>query len=180
VKRTARLTRPLFLAYSSALLACSDGSDTDEGVDRSAGFLEVAQDQPDHVCQQVDKLVERDVAYLTRLCTVMALASPPTGAEACVEERAECMDDPPQQCDLRGVEELPCPDATLGQFLDCMRGTIRRTKEIYADVTCDDTPAHAASLVSDASLELNVDPPSECEAFQRSCPAFFGALSSGM
>jgi hypothetical protein len=179
VKRKGRLTKPLSLTYSLALLGCSGGNETDDGVDRSASFLEVAQDQPDYVCKEVDKLVERDADYLTRLCTVTALASVPTEAETCVEDRATCMDDPPQQCDLRGVDELPCPDATVGMFLDCMRGTIRRTKEIYADVTCDDTPAQAASLVSEASLELNVEPPPECEQFKRNCPAFFGALSSG-
>jgi hypothetical protein len=155
--------------------ACTDGSQSSDGIDRSAKFADVSENQPDALCREVDRLRRNDAVYLSRLCTVLGAATAEIEGGTCAEHRTACSDDPPTECELSGIEELDCPEATVGMFLDCMQGVVRRTKELYADLTCDTPATEVVSLLSDTAEELNVNPPPECEDFQRSCPAFFEA-----
>jgi hypothetical protein len=162
-------------AFAMLVCACSDGSQSADGIDRSAKFAEVSENQPDALCREVERLRHDDAVYVSRLCTVLGATSAEIEGGTCAEQRAACSDDLPTQCEFSDIEDVDCPEATVGMFLDCMQGSVRRIKELYADVTCDTPATEVIDLLSDTAEELNRSPPPECEDFQRSCPAFFEA-----
>jgi hypothetical protein len=163
-------------AFAVLACACSDGSQSGDGIDRSAKFVDVAIGQPDALCNEVEQLGRNDAVFLSRRCTALGATTAAIEGGTCAEHRTACSEDPPPECDLSGIEDLDCPDATVGVFLDCIQGVVRRTKELYADLTCDTPATEVIDLLSDTNEELNGNPPPECEDFQRSCPAFFEAI----
>jgi hypothetical protein len=163
-----------WLVIGAALLGCGADSNADAPLERTTKFSDLGEHQADDLCDQVHAL--RDDAYLNGLCTMMGVTLAPLEGGTCAEQRAKCLKDPPPMCFpamTRSARELDCPETTVGMFLDCMAGTVRATKELYAPITCDTPVAQATRLALDA-FDMNLDtPPAECAEFKRTCPGFF-------
>ena len=168
------MRRSPWLVIGAALLGCGADSNSDASLERSTKLADVSERQAGDLCDQVHAL--RDDTYLNRLCTVMGVTLAPLEGGTCAEQRAKCLKDPPPLCfrdTTSSAPELDCPEATVGIFLDCMAGSVRVAKELYAPITCDTPAAQVTQLALDA-FEMNRDTPAaECAEFKRTCPSFF-------
>jgi hypothetical protein len=161
------------------LLGCSDGSSDagSDSYDRDTKLDDLSSGEGEALCAEINAMAHGDSAYLDRVCTsVGALVSQSMPAK-CMTERDLCIAEKPPLCWQKpggsGGRDVDCKDATVGMFKDCMQGSVRATKELYAGITCATPSAEVSKLAFDA-LEMRADkPPAECAAFKQACPAFF-------
>lgn len=174
----------------SILLGCSGGSSGNDDDDRSelprdTKLSEVDGDLSEALCAQVNGMAHGDALYVQRVCTATGALLGQSMQAKCESERDACIKEPPPLCWLRGAgralatRDAECGNATLGMFMDCVQGTVRSTKELYAGITCATPSAEVSKLAFDAFEMRSGKPPVECEPFKRACPVFFERPDAG-
>jgi len=161
------------------LLGCGDDSSGggSAAYDRDTKLDDLNRDQGIAVCAEINAIAHNDAAYLDRLCTSVGALLGQSMPAKCMTGRDLCIAEKPPLCWPKGIggggRDAECQDATVGMFMDCMRGSVRASKELYAGITCATPTAEVSKLAFDA-LEMRADkPPVECQAFKQACPAFF-------
>lgn len=156
------------------LLGCSSSSGRND-LDPQTKLEAAADDRQDELCRSLDAMREDDRVYLARSCTAHGVLMSNRDGGTCRQHRDDCIKDPPR-CNTDIFEDIPdleCPDATVGMFLDCMRGGLRLTKELYEELTCETEADEVTTLIIEAVDEFAFNPPAECQEFMEACPAFY-------
>jgi hypothetical protein len=166
-----------WLCAGLALLgACVDESTSVEKPANDAKLSNLSAAQERGLCDESNDLISADASYLDYYCIAQGvIAHAQDTTVACKQVHDECLGAPPPLCKWSSTSNFggSCPDGTVGQYLDCIRGVQKVGLMRNMDMTCDTSYADYQKRSKDSVDYLKKTPPEECKPLLKACPKFF-------